>query len=491
MREFPPFRLDTVNQCLWRGDGLTEERLLLAPKAYAVLRYLVEHPGRLVTQDELFEALWPKTYVQPEVLKSHIAAIRAVLGDDARKPIFIETLSRRGYRFIAPVTEGASARPSRTTNLPEAVSELIGREAELGEVTALATAHRLVSLVGAGGIGKTRLGFEVARHLLPRYPDGVFVAELGPLSSPELVPTTVASALGLTHVAGTASPQRVAGAIRARRLLLVIDNCEHVVGAAAGMAETLLRAGPSVSLLATSREPLRVSGEYIYRVPPLGVPAEDNQDIEDVFTHGAVRLFASRAHAAEPRYVADGRVAAATAAICRRLDGIPLAIELAATRIAAFGVGGVAARLDDRFRLLTAGSRTLPRHQTMRATLDWSYELLSESERVVLRRLGVFVGAFTLDAASAVAAGVDIPASVVTDAVADLVGKSLLSTDVGGASLHYRLLETTRAYAREKLTESAEFDRVARRHAEYYRDLFQHADAELETRQTAEWLSAY
>ncbi len=492
MREFPPFRLDIVNQCLWRGESPTEERILLAPRAFAVLRYLVEHPGRLVTHDELFEALWPKTYVQPEVLKSHIAAIRAVLGDDARKPIFIETQSRRGYRFIATVTEDAPARPSRMTNLPEAVSELIGREAELRAVTALATEHRLVSLVGAGGIGKTRLGFEVARHLLPRYPDGVFVAELGPLSSPELVPTTVASALGLTHVAGTASPQRVAGAIRAKRLLLVIDNCEHVIDAAAGMAETLLRAGPSVSLLATSREPLRVSGEYIYRVPPLGVPAEDNQDIEDVFTHGAVRLFASRAHAAEPRYVAEGPVAAATAAICRRLDGIPLAIELAATRIAAFGVAGVAARLDDRFRLLTAGSRTaLPRHQTMRATLDWSYELLSESERVVLRRLGVFVGAFTLDAASAVAASVDVPASEAVDSVASLVDKSLLSANVAGTIVRYRLLETTRAYAREKLLEAAEVDHFARRHAEFYRKLFEHAEAELETRPTAEWLVAY
>ena len=492
MREFAPFRLDTGNQCLWRGDGLAEERILLAPKTFAVLRYLVEHPGRLVTHDELFEALRPKTYVQPEVLKSHIAAIRTGLGDDARKPLFIETLSRRGYRFIAPVREGASARASRTTNLSEAVSELIGREAELGAVTALATEHRLVSLVGAGGIGKTRLGLEVARHLLPRFSDGVFVAELGPLSSPELVPATVASALGLTHIVGTVSREGVAGAVGTKKLLLVIDNCEHVIEAAAGMAEALLRTSPGASLLATSREPLRISGEYVYRVPPLDLPAEDNQDMEDVFRYGAVRLFVSRAHAADPRYLAEGRVAAATAAICRRLDGIPLAIELAATRTVAFGVSGVAARLDDRFRLLTGGSRTaLPRQQTMRATLDWSYELLSESERVVLRRLGVFVGAFTLDAASAVAASADIPASEVTDAVADLVGKSLLSTDVGGASLHYRLLETTRAYAREKLIESVEFDHVARRHAEYYRDLFQHADAELETRPTAEWLPAY
>src|SRR6266436_3476895 len=484
MREFPPFRLDTVNQCLWRGDGAAEERILLAPRAFAVLRYLVEHPGRLVAHDELLEALWPKTYVQPEVLKTHVAAIRAVLGDDARKPIFIETLSRRGYRFIAPVTEGglashAAARessataatpagppPSRTTNLPEAVSELIGREAELGQITALVTEHRLVSLVGAGGIGKTRLGLEVGRHLLPRFADGVFVAELGSLSSAELVPATVASALGLTHVAHTLSDEGVAGAVGTKKLLLVIDNCEHVIEAAARMAEALLRASPDVSLLATSREPLRVSGECVYRVPSLDVPAEDPQDMEDVFRYGAVRLFVLRAHAAEPRYVAEGPVLTATAAICRRLDGIPLAIELAATRIAGFGVAGVAARLDDRFRLLTGGSRTLARQQTMRATLDWSYDLLPESERVVLRRLGVFVGPFTMDAASAVAAGVDIPASEVADSVANLVGKSLVSTDVGGAIVYYRLLETTRAYAGEKLIESAEFDHVAQRHAD-------------------------
>src|SRR5258708_6905872 len=241
--------------------------------------------------------------------------MRAVLGDDARNPTSIEPRSRRGYRFIAPVTEDAPARPSRTTNLPEPLSELIGREAELRAVTALATEHRLVSLVGAGGIGKTRLGLEVARHLLPRFTDGAFVAELGPLSSPELVPTTVASALGLTHVAGTASPESVAGAVGAKNLLLVIDNCEHVIDAVAGMAEALLRGSPGVSLLATSREPLRVSDEYVYRVPPLGVPAEDNQDMEDVLTHGAVRLFASRARAAAPRYVAAGRAAPTTATI--------------------------------------------------------------------------------------------------------------------------------------------------------------------------------
>jgi len=436
--------------------------------------------------------VWPDRVVEENNLPAQILVLRKVFGPDRD---LIRTVAGRGYQFTGEVRATAAtvadSLPSPVINLPEAVSELIGREAELREVTALATEHRLVSLVGAGGIGKTRLSLEVARHLLPRCPDGVFVAELGPVSSPDLVAATVAGALGLTHVAGTVSPEGVAGAVGTRKLLLVIDNCEHVIDAAAGMAEALLRATPGASLLATSREPLRVSGEYIYRVPPLEVPAEDNQDMDDIFKHAAVRLFVARAQAAEPRYIAEGRVAAATAAICRHLDGMPLAIELAATRIVAFGVDGVATRLDDRFRLLTGGSRTLPRHQTMRATLDWSYELLSESERVVLRRLGIFVGVFTLDAATAVAASVDISAADVEDAVANLVGKSLLSTDVGGAIVSYRLLETTRAYAREKLIDSAELAQVARRHAEYYRDFFQRASAEFETRPIADWLAAY
>src|SRR5881296_825864 len=437
----------------------------LGGRAFDTLLALIDAGGSVIDKDLLMRRVWPDRIVEENNLQAQISSLRKAFGPDRD---LIRTVAGRGYQFTGEIrgttATAAAATLSPATNLPETVSELIGREAELRDAMDLVAKHRLVTLVGAGGVGKTRLGLEVARHLLPRFPDGVFVAELGPLSSAELVPATVASALGITHVADTVSREGVARAVGTRKLLLVIDNCEHVIQAAAGMAEALLRASPGVSLVATSREPLRVSGEYVYRVPPLDVPAEDNQDTEDVFRHGAIRLFVSRAHAAEPRYVAEGRVAAATAAICRRLDGIPLAIELAATRVAGFGVDGVAARLDDRFRLLTGGSRTLARHRTMHATLDWSYELLSESERVVLRRLGVFVGPFTLDAASAVAASVDIPASDVVDSVANLVGKSLVSTDVGGAIVYYRLLETTRAYAREKLIGSAEFEHVAQRH---------------------------
>jgi predicted ATPase/DNA-binding winged helix-turn-helix (wHTH) protein len=472
------------------ADGRPVE---LGGRSFDTLIALIDARGTVLSKDQLLGRVWPDRVVEENSLPAQIAVLRRVFGVDRD---LIRTVAGRGYQFTGEirVTAGTAADPppSRMTNLPEAVSELIGREAELAELTALATEHRLVSLVGAGGIGKTRLGLEVARALLPRFADGVFVAELGPLSGGDRVPAAVAGALGLQQIADTASHDGIAHAIGTRKLLLVIDNCEHVVEAAAGMAEALLRASPGVSLLATSRERLRVSGERVYRVPPLDVPPEDSTNMESFFASGAVRLFVSRAQAEDRRYVAEGRVAAATAAICRRLDGIPLAIELAATRVGAFGADGVAARLDDRFRLLTGGSRTaLPRHQTMRATLDWSYELLSESERVVLRRLGVFVGAFTLDAASAVAAGVDIPASEVAESVANLVGKSLVSTDVGGAIVRYRLLETTRAYAREKLIGSAEFDHVARRHAEYFRELFEHAEAELETRPSAEWLPAY
>ncbi len=379
------------------------------------------------------------------------------------------------------------------TNLPVPTSELIGRAAALAEVTELLGVHRLVTLIGAGGIGKTRLGLEVARQMLPSFVDGAWVAELAPLSDPGLVPVTVAVALGLTLPASAGSPERVASALGAKRLLLVLDNCEHVIEAAAHMAEAVLRADPHARVLATSREPLRAPGEYVYRVLSLEVPAEGALDREALLDAAAVQLFVARARAMDLRFSLDARSAASTGAICRRLDGIPLAIELAAARTATLGVDELAARLDDRFRLLTGGHRTaLPRHQTLRATLDWSYELLPAIERTVLRRLAIFAGGFTLEAASAVAPAADLGAPEVVDSVTNLAAKSLVVVEAtDDAVTGYRLLETTRAYALEKLTESGELDQVARRHAEYYRDLFERAETEWETRPTVEWLAAY
>jgi predicted ATPase len=359
-------------------------------------------------------------------------------------------------------------------------------------VTELLGDHRLVTLIGAGGIGKTRLGLEAARELLPGFADGVWVAELAPLSDPGLVPVTVAVALGLTLPAGAESPERVAAAVGAQRVLLVLDNCEHVIEAAARMAVALLNANPHARVMATSREPLRAPGEYLYRVLPLEVPAEGTEDREDPLDAAAVQLFVARAQAMDLHFALDARSAVIIGAICRRLDGIPLAIELAAARTATLGLEELAAHLDDRFRLLTGGHRSaLPRHQTLRATLDWSYELLPAIERTVLHRLAVFAGGFTLEAASTVATAADLDAPDVLDSVANLAAKSLVVVEGARVVTRYRLLETTRAYALEKLTASGELDQVARRHAEYFRDLFERAETERETRSTVEWLAVY
>jgi predicted ATPase len=466
---------------------------------------LIEAGGELVTKDEILSRVWPGMVVEEHSLQFHISALRKVLGKDRG---FIKTISGRGYRFVADVTAAAGeeeALPGRATglpptlrdaetltNLPAPTSELIGREVELREASTLLTAHRLVTLVGAGGMGKTRLGLAVARRLRPNFADGAWVAELGPLSDPELVPVTIAAAIGLELAGGTVTPERVASALGAKPLLLVLDNCEHVIDAAASMAEALLRANPAAHVLATSREPLRAADECLYRVPPLAVPAKGTEDIKDLLKYGAVQLFVARMRATDTHFAPDRRIAPAIAAICRRLDGIALAIELAAARAAALGVEAVAAHLDDRFQLLTGGRRTAPvRHQTLRATFDWSYELLSEAERAVLRRLSIFSGSFTLEAAGRVAASAEFAALDVINAVANLVAKSLVIANAGDTIARYRLLETTRAYALEKLIETSQLEPIALRHAEYCRDLLERAETDLETESTDEWLAAY
>ncbi|MBV8321095.1 MAG: hypothetical protein JO049_10530, partial [Hyphomicrobiales bacterium] len=368
------------------------------------------------------------------------------------------------------IAREAVAAPSHPfTNLPEPISELIGRETELSQVADLIRTHRLVTLIGNGGIGKTRLGLEVARQLLPEFADGAWLVELAPLSDPELVPGSIATGLGLNFAAGAISIERVADALGTKRLVLVLDNCEHLIGMAANMARRLVQTNPAIRVVATSREPLRTAGECLYRVPPLAVPDESIEDREELLLHGAVQLFVTRARAADRHFSPDRPTAAVAAGICRRLDGIPLAIELAAARGVAYGIEELASLLDDRFHLLASGYRTAPpRHQTLRATLDWSYELLPESERMVLRRLAIFAGNFGLEAASAVVADAEVSPADVIDGVANLITKSLVTADVGDANEHYRLLETTRAYALEKLTESGELASLGRRHAEYY-----------------------
>jgi predicted ATPase/DNA-binding winged helix-turn-helix (wHTH) protein len=485
-----------------RRELLADGRpIKLGGRAFDVLMALIEARGAVVGKDALMARVWPDRIVEENSLQAQISALRAALGTERE---LIRTVSGRGYQFTGEIRNlsaspderagmGMAAAPPASalppTNLPEPVSELIGRAVELDEILDLSTSHRLVTLVGPGGIGKTRLGSEAVRRLLPRFVDGAWVAELAPLSDPELVPVTVATTLGLDLAGGTISPERVANALGSKQLMLVLDNCEHVVDAVAEMAEALLRANPGTRVIATSREPLRVEGEQIYPVPPLGVPAAET---EDPWQYGAVQLFVERARAAERHFEPEGRRVAMIAAICRRLDGIPLAIELAAARAAALGIEELSARLDDRFQLLTGGRRTaLPRHQTLRATLDWSYELLAEPERVILRRLAVFAGFFSLEAAGAVAASPEAAPSEVVDGVSSLVAKSLVAAEIDSAIARYRLLDTTRAYALEKLGDSGELEAIARHHAEYYRDLFERAEAEWEAQPAAEWLADY
>jgi predicted ATPase/DNA-binding winged helix-turn-helix (wHTH) protein len=472
----------------------------LGSRAYDLLIALIEAQGAVVSKQALMERAWPGRIVEENNLQIQMSSLRTALGVDRR---LIRTFAGQGYQFIgeirtisqspdAPVSQPVSPLSRPPTNLSESVSELIGRDAELGKILGLIASHSLVTLVGAGGIGKTRLGFEVARQLLPRFADGVWGVELAPLSDPDLVPITVANALGIELTSGKPSPESVANALGSKQVFLMLDNCEHVLDAAARMVEALLRANPAARVIATSREPLRAEGEWVYRVPPLAVPPEDRLDGEDPLRFSAIRLFVERAREAGSDIPSDTRVSVSIAGICRRLDGIPLAIEFAAARVATLGIDGVAAQIEDRFRLLTAGRRTvLPRHQTLRSALDWSHELLTGPERVVLRRLGIFAGGFTLPSARAVVADDAIAATEVDAIVASLVAKSLVTAGRGDTIRRYWLLETNRAYAREKLVQSGEFDAVARRHARRYLDIFAAAEAEAETRPRGEWLAEY
>jgi predicted ATPase/DNA-binding winged helix-turn-helix (wHTH) protein len=461
----------------------------LGGRAFEILEVLVQAGGEIVNKYDLIGRVWPGAAVEENTLHVHISAVRKALGPDRE---LLKSVSGRGYRLLGtwtlhqdnasqpvsdPAASGIAKRPrpsaNRPTNLPQAVSELIGRDAELREVLSLCGTHRLVTLTGTGGIGKTRLAFEVARHRITDFADGAWVAELAPLSDPALVPATIATALGLELAAGRATPQAITGALGSKRIMLVLDNCEHVIEAAAQMAELLLRANPTIHVIATSREPLRAEGEWVHRVTPLSVPLEEVSGSEELLSYGSVRLFNERIRAAATNFSSNARTIGSVGRICRRLEGIPLAIELAAARATTLGVEGVASGLDDLFQLLTGGRRTaLPRHRTLRETLNWSYRLLTEPERIVLRRLAIFTGGFTLEAAGAIAADDTLPARQAVDCVASLAAKSLVAVEVGDAAPRYRLLEMTRAYALEHLTQAGEVDTVARRHARHYLNLF-------------------
>jgi predicted ATPase/DNA-binding SARP family transcriptional activator len=360
--------------------------------------------------------------------------------------------------------------------LPTAVTSFVGRAKEIKEVRGLLGESRLVTLTGVGGSGKTRLALEAAAGVQEEFPDGVYLAELGPLSDPALVASMVAGALGVlaTGPGGTADVlmDRLCEYLQPKRTLIVLDNCEHVIEAAAGLVHALLPSCPGITVLATSREILGLPGEVAWRVPSLSLPAPESTSVEDLSGSDAVALFCERARSAQPGFGLTEANAAAVTQICRRLDGIPLALELAAARIRVLGAQDLARRLNQRFRLLTGGIRTaVPRHQTLMATMDWSYDLLPSAEQVALRRLAVFPGSFDLEAAEAVVGQEDSASSAefeVLDLLSHLVDKSLVVVDNEGVDVRYRLLETVREYAAARLAEAGEPDRVRRRHRDFF-----------------------
>ncbi len=450
----------------------------LAARALEILACLAETPGELVDKDALILRVWPATMIDENLLQVHVSAIRKALGPDR---VLLKTVFGRGYVLLGnwqvrsdngpdavlappPAIPGNESLPA---NLPVAATELIGRSADVAYLCDSLSAHRLVTLTGPGGIGKTTLALDVARKLSLKFHGQVWLVEFGLISDAGLVAQVVAHAIGLRLGSATISPDSVARGIGVQTLLAVLDNCEHVLGAVAGLVDALVRLCPNVSLLATSRETLRIAGEHVYRVPPLDLPPAHPADPDALLAKSAAKLFVARMQLLHADFSHDGESLRAIAAICRRLDGIPLAIEFAAARAAALGLRHVASRLDHRFEILTVGRRTaLPRHRTLRAALDWSYELLSGDEQRLLRCLAVFPGGFTLDAVAAVSGAADV-----ADAVASLVAKSLVNPDPQEPADRWRLLETIRAFALEKLAASGETESAARRHAGFYHDL--------------------
>ena len=494
---FGPFDLSPAAYEL-RRDG---RAVPLGRQPMDVLLLLVERGRTLVTREELAARLWPEdVFVDRDAgLRTAILRIRQALGDTSASPQFVETVPGKGYRFVAPIAviaePGASSGAERAarndrTNLPTDITTFVGRARELSDLARLLPGTRLLSLTGVGGSGKTRLAQQAGARVVATFDDGVYFVDLAPLTDPELLPSAVARALDVPERATETPADTLVAWLRPRRLLLIVDNCEHLVDACAALVSLLLREAPDLQILATTREALNVPGETLWRVPPLALPPEPEAlTPEAMLTFDAIRLFTERASAVTPFALAPEN-AAAVADICRRLDGVPLAIELAAARATVLSVHQIRDRLDDRFRLLALGGRTaVARQRTLKATVDWSYDLLSDGERHLLARLSVFSGGWTLGAVEAVCAGRSIDAADILDLLSRLVDKSLVVVDgTGPGDRRYRLLETIRQYARDQLLQAGVDSVIADAHASYYLAFAREAEPQIFTQDQVAWL---
>ena len=492
---FGPFRLFPGQRLLLEDD----QPLRLGSRALDILAALVERAGEVVSKDELIARAWPTTVVEEGNLKLQISALRRALGDGGTGR-YIVNVPGRGYNFVAPISRETEPRgtPSPTIaatgshNLPLAVTRMICRDDIVPVLASRLARDRLVTIVGPGGIGKTTVALAVGEELVSTYEHGVWLIDLAPLGDQDLVPSAVATAVGV-QIRGQDAVEGLIARLNDKRMLLLLDNCEHVIDAAAGLAAALVRGARGISILATSREPLRVAGEREFRLSPLTSPTSTApMTASEALAFPAVQLFVERATAVLEDFALTDAHAPLVADICRKLDGLPLAIEFAAARVGVLGIHGLAAHLGDNLQLLGTRRRTaMPRHRTMRAVIDWSYGLLTADEQRFFRRLAIFVGSFTAEAVARLSGEPALPLGITIDFLADLVAKSLLAADISGAEPRFRLLGTTRAYALEKLGESAQLQALGRCHAEYYCYLFERAGGEWETRPAAEWLAAY
>ena len=494
---FGPYALSAERRLLTRNG----EAVQLGGRALDILIHLAARPGEIVDKRQLIAAVWPARSVEENNLTVHISALRRTLaaGDDGRS--VIQTVPGRGYVFVADASEPSNGTALDPAALVEAsgglwapaaplrpASRFVGRVQERAAVIALLAEHPLVTITAIGGMGKTRLAQQVALELAPAYPDGVFVAELANVDTPMLALEQIA---GLFPMGSADRPpiERLVALLGNRRLLLVLDNCEHLIEPVAKMTAALLAACPGVSILATSREALRVPGERVFRLRPLPVPPpSDGLGAAAALRYDAVALFVERASAAVPEFRFDDTTVAAVIDICAHLDGIALAIEMAVPRLQILTAEEIAQRLHDSLGVLAAPDRTaLPRHRTMRAVMDWSHALLPEGEQQLLRRLGVFAGAVDLAAVRAVAAPPGVGEADLLDQLAGLVDKSLVVAEASPTAARYRLLETVRLYARDRL-DAEEAAALRHRHALHFADKFEAAGAAWPTTPTPDWL---
>jgi len=483
---FGPFALIRRGEALYR-DG---QQVKLGSRARQILSMLAQNAGRLVTKDELMARVWPDTVVVDANLTVHIAALRQALGESRDGPLYIVNIAGRGYRFVAPVHPLSSlaalpAESQSNNNLPARLIAPIGCEIPLAELDARLAASRLVTIAGPAGVGKTTLALLAAEGRLGRHAGGIWFIDLAPLTEDAHVASTVAQTLHIELGADTPLDD-LTRHLSDRGLLLILDNCEHVIEAAADLVAAIGAACPTVSILATSREPLNVAGEAVFQLHPLAVPPPTMMvGAREALAFPAVQLLAARAADSSSDFELDDQNALGAALICRRLDGLPLAIEFAAALVGTYGLNGIANRLDEHLRLLDLDRRGgALRHRTLEAALDWSYQLLDADEQRALRRLAIFSGGFTMEAAERVipAPGEAIEVGAL---LASLVRKSLVGTDIAGPDLRFRVLETTRAFALARLEAAGEKVDIAGRHARYFRDYLQAQHLTFEQRDVA------